>query len=195
MDRFVPDFDVSERHTLVIAAAPERVLAATRELHSKELPLFVLLMGLRGLPGLVRGHKVFRLDRPLLDELVRLGFVRLGETADALLLGISGRFWRLDGGLRRVPADEFASFAEPGWVAGGRRLPRRGPPRRHAAVDRDADRRHRRVRPAPLRALLARDPGRQRRDPLGVVARDQAAGAALSSASVASVRSTSSGVV
>lgn len=116
MDRFVPDFDVSERHTLVIAATPERVLAATRELRSKELPLFVVLMGLRGLPGLVRGRKVFRLDRPLLDELVRLGFVRLGETADAFLLGISGRFWRLDGGLRRVPADEFASFAEPGWV-------------------------------------------------------------------------------
>jgi hypothetical protein len=116
LDRFMPDCDIGERHALVIAAAPERVLAATRELRSKELPLFVVLMGLRGLPGLVRGRSVLRLDRPLLDELVRLGFVRLGESPHELVLGISGRFWRLDGGLRRVPAAEFASFAEPGWV-------------------------------------------------------------------------------
>jgi hypothetical protein len=32
------------------------------------------------------------------------------------VLGGVGRFWHASGDLRRVPADSFVRFAEPGWV-------------------------------------------------------------------------------
>jgi hypothetical protein len=116
LDRFVPTYDIRERHTLDVAAPAERVLAATRDLTARELPLFLVLMGLRGLPVLLRGRLPFRPDRPILEDFLRLGFVTLAETPDEVVLGGIGRFWRPTGGLRRVSAEEFADFDEPGWA-------------------------------------------------------------------------------
>jgi hypothetical protein len=116
LDRLAPAPDVRERHSLEIAAPPEAVLVAARELTTREVPLFVVLMGLRGLPLLLRGRTPFRLDRPLLDQFTKLGFVELAEAPDELVIGGVGRFWSLDGGLKRVPSAQFAGFDEPGWA-------------------------------------------------------------------------------
>jgi hypothetical protein len=116
IDEFAPTPDICERHSIEVAAPPDQVLTAARTLSSREVPLLLLLMSLRGLPALLRGRIALRPNRPLLDEFARLGFVRLAEDADEIVLGVTGRFWRLDGGLRRVPATDFAAFDEPGWV-------------------------------------------------------------------------------
>jgi hypothetical protein len=118
LDRHLPTADVAEHHTLVVAAAPEAVLEAARELRCREVPMQMALMGLRGLPRLVRRKPLLRLDGRLLDELVRLGFVALGESDDELVYGVTGRFWSLDGGLRRIGPERFADFDEPGWAQG-----------------------------------------------------------------------------
>jgi hypothetical protein len=53
------------------------------------------------------------------ETLERFGFTRLGEEPDEeLVFGIVGKFWRLDGGLRRTSPAEFASFREPGYAKG-----------------------------------------------------------------------------
>ncbi len=116
LDRHLPTADVSEHHTLIVAAPPERVLAAARDLRCREVPLQFALMSLRGLPRLLRGRTVLGLDSLLLDELVRLGFVPLDEREDELAYGVTGRFWSLDGGLRRIGPERFAAFDEPGWA-------------------------------------------------------------------------------
>ncbi len=52
------------------------------------------------------------------DRLQRFGFTKLNEVSgEELVFGLAGRFWRFDGGLRRIadPAT-FRAFAEDGCV-------------------------------------------------------------------------------
>ena len=52
------------------------------------------------------------------DRLERFGFTRLAEiTGRELVFGLAGRFWRPDGGLRRLSGrEDFQSFTEDGCV-------------------------------------------------------------------------------
>jgi hypothetical protein len=51
------------------------------------------------------------------DRVERFGFVRLAEVPGReLVFGLAGRFWRPDGGLRRLTREEFLAFAEEGSV-------------------------------------------------------------------------------
>jgi hypothetical protein len=54
------------------------------------------------------------------ETIVRFGFTKLEEVPGReLVFGIAGRFWRLDGDLRRLADREaFAAFAEDGCVKG-----------------------------------------------------------------------------
>jgi hypothetical protein len=114
LGRYMPDFDQRESHSIAIAAPPEVALAETRRLTAREVPLFTVLMALRS-PAAVLGGRL-SLDRPILEEFQRAGFALLAERPDEIVLGGVGRFWTPSGGLRRVPAEKFADFAEPGWA-------------------------------------------------------------------------------
>ena len=120
LDEFLPDYDVNEVHSIEIAAPPDVVLAATRSLTSREVPLMTALMSLRGLPAAVLrprgrwGRSDRILDAPILDHFTRGAFVALAERPDELVFGAAGRFWKLDGDARRVGSDEFVAFDEPG---------------------------------------------------------------------------------
>jgi hypothetical protein len=48
--------------------------------------------------------------------MTRSGFVVLADRPDELVLGIVGRFWAADSGIREIGATEFASFDEPGFA-------------------------------------------------------------------------------
>jgi hypothetical protein len=54
------------------------------------------------------------------DKIVRFGFTKLEEIPGReVVFGIAGRFWRLNGDLRRIAdRDAFAAFAEDGCVKG-----------------------------------------------------------------------------
>jgi hypothetical protein len=120
LDEFLPDHDAGEVHSTRVAAPPERVLAAVRELTSREVPLLVGLMALRTLPAVVLRRSPFRLRRdlarPILEQATRGGFVVLAERPDELVLGVVGRFWTSDGGVQRVSRDDFAAFDAPGFA-------------------------------------------------------------------------------
>lgn len=115
LDAYLPRYDVCEFHSLRIDAPPERAIAAGRELRGADSALFMVLMGLRGLPTLLRGRRI-SYSRPLVAEFERAGFFALAERRDELVLGVVGRFWRPTGGMRRMDAAEFEAFAEPGWA-------------------------------------------------------------------------------
>jgi hypothetical protein len=119
LDQHVPAWNARERHSIRIAATPAEALAAARAVTPREVPVFLVLMGLRSLPTALARRSRRRLDAPLLDGFERMGFASLGESESELAYGGVGRFWQPGGGLRRVGADEFAGFAEPGYVKAG----------------------------------------------------------------------------
>ncbi|MBN1528060.1 MAG: hypothetical protein JW895_03310 [Thermoleophilaceae bacterium] len=115
LDDQMPAWDVRERHSIRVAASPERTLAAAREVTGREIPLLRGLMAVRTLGVSLRG----RTDVPLLRGFERMGFAVVGASEDEVAYGSAGRFWRPSGGLLHLPPGEFAAFAEPGFAKAG----------------------------------------------------------------------------
>jgi hypothetical protein len=112
----MPRYDVIEHHQSFVRAPSDRVYRHIRELDlAKSYPV-LLLLALRGIPRLLTGKLPAR-RRLTLGELTDFGFVVLDEKVGAeIVLGVIGRFWRLNSGVRRISAAEFAAFAEPGFA-------------------------------------------------------------------------------
>jgi hypothetical protein len=117
LDEFLREYHFNEVHTTQVAASPGAALAAARSVTPREVPVMMTLMALRTLPRLFRGERM-SLRQPLVDQLLGAGFVLLAERADELVAGVVGRFWRADGGVRRVSRDDFVAFREPGFAKG-----------------------------------------------------------------------------
>jgi hypothetical protein len=121
LDRLVPGFQAGERHSVTIAASADQVWAALTQVTTGELPLFRLLIGVRGLPGWLLGSRRGRFDaeEPLLGWVVRFGFTILGQDARReLVFGAIGQPWRLSGGRGMAVAggDDFAAFDQAGYA-------------------------------------------------------------------------------
>ncbi|HEU0024620.1 MAG TPA: hypothetical protein VFQ12_08315 [Thermoleophilaceae bacterium] len=119
LDEQLPGWDVRERHSVRIRTSPEQALAAARAVTTREVPLLVGLMAVRSLPASLARRQLRRLDRPVLQGFARIGFAALGHSDRELAHGGVGRFWQPSGGLLSVPAEEFATFDEPGYVKAG----------------------------------------------------------------------------
>jgi len=119
LDNALPNYDVRERHSITVKADPGTGLDEILRMTPRDVPVMVVLMALRSLPSLLLGRGALGVGgRPIVQQFERAGFVRLGTAEDELVLGAVGRFWRPSGGLRRVSAEGFAAFAEPGWAKG-----------------------------------------------------------------------------
>jgi hypothetical protein len=117
IDAWMPAWDAVERHATHVRASPEAVWEVARTLDFARSPVIRALFALRSLPGLLsRGPRRPALGATL-DGLLRSGFVLLGERpGEELLLGLVGRFWRPDGGIVRLTADELRAFDRPGYA-------------------------------------------------------------------------------
>jgi hypothetical protein len=108
IDRFIPRFDHVERHRVHVQSTPERAYAALRGVDLGRSGLIRLLFGVRG---------IRRTRRITLDDLLRRGFVLLGEEpGEEVVLGIVGRFWTPSGGVVSVEPGDFTTFDEPGYA-------------------------------------------------------------------------------
>ena len=104
IDSFLPEYDFSETHDIKIRATAKDVFRTLNEVDLCESPIIRLLLFLRGIsPGKTTLHETqFPLEM-------------LGENENReLLLGLTGRFWTLTGGLRKIGADKFREFNEKG---------------------------------------------------------------------------------
>jgi hypothetical protein len=119
----LPRFDAREVHFVWVAAPPEVVFAAVKDVTVGEVRLLLPLMALRSVPQLFARQRGFRPGRAAraLDVFLDIGFVLVGERADAeIAVGAVGRFWRLAGN-EPVPVrtrEGFIAFAEPGYAKG-----------------------------------------------------------------------------
>jgi hypothetical protein len=122
LDEYLPAYEWNEVHSTQVAAPPDRVLAAVRELTPREVPLLVALMAMRRVPEAILRRSAARLRRGLdgaiLDGMTGGGFVLLAERPDELVFGVVGRFWTTDSGVERVGAAGFAAFDAPGFAKG-----------------------------------------------------------------------------
>ncbi len=114
----MPHWHVRERHSTRIARPPAEAMAAARAVTAKEIPVLMVLMGLRSLPSLLV-RRPGPVSTPLLDGFTRMGFAALEDSSDELVYGGVGRFWKPSGGLRRVSAAEFGPVDEAGYAKAG----------------------------------------------------------------------------
>jgi hypothetical protein len=121
IDRHMPVFDVAERHATVVDAPADRTYEAARHVDLSGSAVVRALFAARGMPAIIRRSSRRRAPggrrSMTLDDLVRAGFVWLEDAPpEEMVLGVIGAFWTPRGGIRRVPADEFESFDEPGFA-------------------------------------------------------------------------------
>ncbi len=121
IERFIPEPDFNEVRETEVDAAPEVVMAVIKGTELRD-PVIATLFAVRDLPNRV-ARRLGR-ARPDLGDAsftnipdVGPGWVKLAEEdGRALALGSIGRFWRRDYGPRKVAAEDFASFSEPGYL-------------------------------------------------------------------------------
>jgi hypothetical protein len=116
LDRFMPVYDVVERHAVHVDAPAEATLEAARNADLFSAPLVrAIFKGRELLLGAAAGER----SRPpgLLAEMQSLGWRVLAETPGReVVVGAVTRPWEADVTFRGVPPDQFASFADPRFV-------------------------------------------------------------------------------
>jgi hypothetical protein len=116
LDRWLPEFDVSKRHTISIRAPRDRVFEELLRYEFKRSLGTRVLMALRGYGRRARRARVGRIAT-LPESLARFGFTPLDEDPGReLVFGLVGRFWRPKGDLCTVSVADFGSFQEPGFA-------------------------------------------------------------------------------
>lgn len=121
IDEFLPDYDVVERHAIIIDSPLPLVYGALRKTDFGRSPVVRTLLALRGLPSLLlsrhgrsssSNQSVARLT---LDSFLRNGFVILSEKQDReIVLGLVGRFWTPTGCLEETDPLRFQREERPG---------------------------------------------------------------------------------
>jgi hypothetical protein len=116
LDRFIPVYDVVERHRIVVAASPAAVLAAAKEQDLMGSPLIRAIFKAR---AVALGASPDELERPrgLLAAMQSWGWGVLAEEPDReVVVGAVTRPWEADVVFRSLPPAQFATFNEPGNV-------------------------------------------------------------------------------
>ena len=106
IDSWMPEYHFVERHQTLVRASEPTVYRSLMEVDFGGHPIVRLVLGLRALPGLLLRRRIWaRSTRPLrLRDAASFGFVFLEERPPhEVVLGLTGRFWQVSGGL--LPTD------------------------------------------------------------------------------------------
>lgn len=117
LDQFIPEYEVSDRHSIEIAAPAELVYQAAREMDINRAPLIRGIFAVRSLPARLRRRRLERAAVSLVEETSALGWELLAEVPDRLLImGAYTRPWEASVVFHGVPAAAFRDFDEPGYA-------------------------------------------------------------------------------
>jgi len=116
LDRFLPAYDVAERHSIRIAADPETVLAAAAKMDLLRSPLIRAIFSARAWFMRSRGTPTSS-AHGLVEDMKKIGWGVLAEVPGReVVMGAVTQPWKADVVFRPLPPDEFASFSAPGFV-------------------------------------------------------------------------------
>jgi len=116
LDRFMPQYEIREHHRILVAAPAEVTYAAARALD---------LQRSRAIRGIFRARQLIMGASPtagptsptFLEQALSLGWRVLAEwPGREIVVGAATQPWRADVVFRGIPPDEFADFAEPGYM-------------------------------------------------------------------------------
>jgi hypothetical protein len=110
IDRFVPDPDFSERHSIEVAGSAADAYRAIWTTDLGRSPIVGALLALRALPSALLGREPMpRPARSLtLRDAIGSPFGLLAEApGEELVLGVAGRFWRPTGNVEPFRRDLF----------------------------------------------------------------------------------------
>jgi hypothetical protein len=116
LDRFMPTYDIVERHRIGVAAAAGVTLAAAREQDLFDSPLVRALFRAR---EMALGAAPDRRPQPrgLIAAVRALGWGVLAEIPEReVVVGAVTRPWEPQVTFRALPPEEFAAFSQPGFV-------------------------------------------------------------------------------
>jgi hypothetical protein len=116
LDRFMPNYEVVERHHVRVAAPADVTLIAARDVDLQSQPVVRAVFKGRELI-LGSSPRERRQPQGLLAEVQALGWGLLAEVPGReIVVGAVTRPWEPDVTFRPVPPDEFAAFAEADYV-------------------------------------------------------------------------------
>ena len=118
LDRFVPEPEVDEYHHFKVGAPAEITFEAAKKMDLQASPLVKTIFWLRGLPALLHGVEL-RPEGPrgIIEETLANGWGVLAEVPGReIVIGAYTQPWHEKVTFNALPASEFASFAEPGYV-------------------------------------------------------------------------------
>jgi hypothetical protein len=116
LDRFMPAYEVVERHSIRVAAPAALTLAAAREQDLLRLPLVRAIFKAR---EMAMGAAPDDRARPqqLLAEMQSLGWGVLAEVPGReIVVGAVTKPWEPNVTFHSLPPEEFAAFCQPGFV-------------------------------------------------------------------------------
>jgi hypothetical protein len=117
IERFMPTWEIAERHEIRVDAPAEYTFAAARDMDVNRSTLVRAIFALRTLPSRWRRERPERSSTPLLAETLALGWRILAEIPDReVAVGAVTQPWRADVEFRGVDPDAFAGFEEPGYA-------------------------------------------------------------------------------
>jgi hypothetical protein len=116
LDRFIPVYDVAERHQIHVAAPPDITFAVACEQDLMALPVVRAIFKAR---EMLLGSDPETLAHPggLLALTKSIGWGVLAEVPGReVVMGAVTQPWRANVVFRALPPSEFAAFGEPGYV-------------------------------------------------------------------------------
>lgn len=116
LDRFIPAYEIVERHHIHVDAPADVTLAAAREQDLLNQPVIHAIFKAR---DIVMGTRPDEQDRPraLLAQVLSLGWRVLAEDPGReIVVGAVTQPWEGNVVFRPVPSVSFAAFAEPDYV-------------------------------------------------------------------------------
>lgn len=116
LDRFIPIFDVAERHHIRVAAPAETTLAAASRIDLSRSPIIRAVF--KGRELIMGSHPE---DRPqpsaFLDQMQAIGWGILAEVPGReIVVGAVTKPWQADVTFRALPPEAFAAFQEPDYA-------------------------------------------------------------------------------
>jgi hypothetical protein len=106
-DKFLPQYDFSEKHSIIIVESVKKIFAVVDELDFSKSLIIKILFKLRGL----------KTKGSLKDGLLRQNFIELEQIENQeMILGLVGQFWKANGNLKKMNATQFVTFNEPEFL-------------------------------------------------------------------------------
>ena len=115
LDRFIPEYEVAERHRVRIAAPAAITYAVAKRMDLQRSPVVRAIF--RGRELLMGAGGADQREGSLLEQTLRLGWRVLFEEPDReIIVGAVTQPWKATVRFRGLAPDDFAAFDEPGFA-------------------------------------------------------------------------------